>query len=99
MLGQPEVILWPIVLEADQVFRSLVLADQSVGEYFFNLELFFSIYQLWGWRLMRGPDLRRAGVVGFQVLHVLEWSESGEAWRDLHVDSVGSSEFQHFEGS
>jgi hypothetical protein len=96
-LGQPEVILWSIAFEADQEFWSLVWANQSVGENILDLTLFFkfSLHQLWGWCLMRGSNLRWAGVVGFQVLH----SESGETWWDLHSDSVGSSEFQHFEGS
>ncbi len=45
-LGQPEVILWSIAFEADQEFWSLVLANQPVGENFFDLELFLSIHQL-----------------------------------------------------
>ena len=53
-LGQPEVILWSIALEADQEFWSLVWADQPMGKNLFYLELFFSIHELWGWCLMRG---------------------------------------------
>ena len=98
-LGQPEVIFWSIALEADQEFWSLVWADQSVGKDIFNLELLFSLYQLRGRGLMRWSHLWWAGVVGLQILHVLEWSESSKAWWDLHSHSVGSSEFQHFEGS
>jgi hypothetical protein len=63
-LGQPEVILWSIALEADQEFWSLVWADQSVGQDIFNLELFFSLHQFRGWSLMRGSHLGWAGVVG-----------------------------------
>ncbi len=48
---------------------------------------------------MRGSYLRGVWVVGFQIFHILEWSEPGKVWGDLHSDSVGSLEFQHFEGS
>jgi hypothetical protein len=98
-LGQPEVIFWSIALETNQEFWSLVRADQSVGENVFNLKLFFSFHQFWGRGLMRWSHLWWAGMVRFQILHILEWSESSETWWDLHSDSVGSSEFQHFEGS
>ena len=98
-LGQPEVIFWSIALEADQEFWSLVRADQSVSKDIFNLELLFPLYQLRGLGLVRWPHLWWAGVVGFQILHILEWGESVEAWGDLHSNSVGSSELQHFEGS
>ncbi len=100
-LGQPEVILWSIAFQADQEFWPLVWADQSVGKDILDLELFFSFHQFRGWSLMRGSHLGWAGVpvVGLYILHILEWSESSKTWRDLHSDSVGSSEFQHFEGS
>ena len=78
-LGQPEVILWSIAFEADQEFWSLVLANQQVGENLFDLKLFLSIHQLWGWCFMRRPDLRWVGVVGFQVLHI--WSGVSQASR------------------
>ncbi len=52
LLGQPEVILWSIALEADQEFWSLVWANQLVGENIFDLKLFFSFHQLGGWCLM-----------------------------------------------
>ncbi len=87
-----------MAFEADQVFWLLVWANQSMGKNIFDLELFLSLHQLGGWCFMRRSNLRWAGVVGFQVLHILEWSVSGETWWDLHLDSVGSSEFQHFEG-
>ena len=90
-LGQPEVIFWPIALEADQDFWLLMWANQSVGENIFYLELFLSLHQLWGWCLMRGSNLGWEGVVGFQVLHILEWSESGKAWGDLHSDCVSNT--------
>ncbi len=98
-LLQPEIILWSIAFEADQEFWPIVLANQAVGENICDIELFFSLYQLWGWLLMRGSNLRWAGVVGFQILHILKWGESGKVWWDFHLDSVGSSELQHFEGS
>ncbi len=34
-----------------------------------------------------------------EVVLILKLGESGEVWGDLHSDSVGSSDFQFFEGS
>ncbi len=65
LLGQPEVIPWSIALEVDQELWLLVWADQSVGKNIFDLELFFSLHQFWGWCLMRGSHLGWAGMVGF----------------------------------
>ncbi len=70
-----------------------------MGMNIFNLELFFSFHQFRLGCLMGGSHLWGVGVVGLQVLHILKWSELGKAWGDLHLDSVGSSEFQHLEGS
>ncbi len=97
-LGQPEVILWSIAFEADQELWSLVWVNQSMGENIFYLKLFFTFHQLRRQCLIRGPHFRGVGVVGFQVFHILKWSESGEVWWDLHSDSVGPSELQHLEG-
>ncbi len=58
-----------------------------------------TIHQLQWWGLVRGPYLRRVGVLGLQVLYILKLGESGKVWRDLHSDSVESSDFQHLEGS
>ncbi len=63
-LGQPKVIFLSIAFETDQEFWLLVRANQSVGKNIFNLELFFSLHQFWGWCLMRGSHFRQAGVVG-----------------------------------
>ncbi len=51
-LGQPEIILWSIALEADQNFWSLVWANKAVGANIFDLKLFLALYQLQGWCLM-----------------------------------------------
>ncbi len=48
---------------------------------------------------MRGQDLWRARLIGFQIFHILKWYESGNSQIDLHSDSVGFLDFQHFEGS
>ncbi len=70
-----------------------------MGENIFNIVLFFTLHQFgWG-SLMGGSHLWGEGGVRFQVLHMLKWSELGKALGDLHLDSVGSSEFQHLEGS
>ncbi len=56
------------------------------------------VHQLLWWGLMNGPDLWRAGVIGLQVFHILKLCESGKSWGDLHSDSMGSLDPQHFEG-
>ncbi len=38
-------------------------------------------------------------MLGLQVLHVLKLGELGKAWGDLHLNSVGSFDLQHLEGS
>ena len=98
-LGQPEVILWSTALEVNQEFWSLVWANQSVGKNIFDLELFSPLHQLWGVVPLGKvqPLVGRGGRVSGSPR--LEWSESDESWWDLHSDSVGSSELQHFEGS
>ena len=69
LLGQPEVILRPIPFEPHEVFWSLLGPDQSI----LHFKLFLIIHQLWWGGLVRWPDLLGAGVIRFQVLHILKW--------------------------
>jgi hypothetical protein len=97
--GQPEVILRPVSLEPDKVFWSAVRTDQSVGDDILHLEFFFVIHQLRGWGLAGRAHVRRPGMIGFQVFHVLEWGQSGEPRGNLHPNSVRPADLQHCEGS
>ncbi len=54
-LGQPEVVLWTVAQEPNQVLRSFVGADQSVCYDVFHLKLFLIIHQLLLWGLIVGP--------------------------------------------
>jgi hypothetical protein len=72
-LGQPEIILRSIPLEPHKIFWSLLGPDQSMGDNVFHLKLFLIIHQLWWGSLVSGSHLLRAGVIRFQVLHILKW--------------------------
>jgi hypothetical protein len=90
-LGQPEIILRSVPLESHKILWSLFGPDQSMGDNVFHFELFLIIHQLWWGSLVRGSHLLWAGVIRFQVLHVLKWGQPSKSGWDFYSDSVGSS--------
>ena len=63
LLRQPEVVLWPVSFEPNEVLWLLVRADQSVCDDVLHFKLFLVIHQLQRGGLVRWPDLWRAVVI------------------------------------
>ncbi len=62
LLRLPEVVLWPVATEPDQVFWLFVGTDQPVCYNVLHFKLFLVFYQLWWRDLVGWPDFWRAGL-------------------------------------